>query len=165
MQLQEFFDYKNTLIKKMLTNEQIVKLIDNDISVDASRSLVYEQVFPFEFIPDTVEHGKTFICIDVDIQRAIDKTFLLPVIYVWVFTHESLLRLADGGVRTDQLCIEIAKTINGSREFGLGELDLASVKRFAPITNFQGKVMTFIAKDFNRQFDPKKFVPSNRKSG
>ena len=165
MQLQEFFDYKNTLIKKMLTNEQIVKLIDNDISVDTSRSLVYEQVFPFEFIPDTVEHGKTFICIDVDIQRAIDKTFLLPVIYVWVFTHKSLLRLNDGGVRTDQLCIEIAKTINGSREFGLGELDLASVKRFAPITNFQGKVMTFIAKDFNRQFDPKKFAPSNRKSG
>lgn len=165
MQLEEFFDYKNTLIKDLLTNEHIIRLLNESVPVADASKLVYEQVFPFEYIPDTVEHGKTFICIDVDIQRTVNKTYLLPTLYVWVFTHRSKLRLPQGGVRIDKLCSEIAKTINGSREYGLGELELSSVKRFAPMTDFQGKVMTFSAKDFNRLYDPNKYVPSNRKSG
>jgi len=165
MQLEEFFDYKNTLIADLLTNEKVVRLLDETIPMDETQSLVYKQVFPLEYIPDTIEHANTYICIDVDIQRALNKTFLLPTIYVWVFTHRSKMSLPQGGVRTDKLCSEISKIINGSRYFGLGELELSSVKRFAPMTDFQGKVMVFNAKEFNRLHDPKKPVPSNRKTG
>lgn len=166
MQLEEFFDYKNQLMQDLLTNQTIVRLINDDNKIiDNPGCLVYEQVFPFEYIPDTVEHGQTFICCDVDIQRSINKTFLLPVLYIWVFTHKSKLRLPEGGVRTDRLVSEIAKEINGSRYYGLGELDLYSVKRFAPITDYQGKVMTFQATEFNRQSPSGKPVPTNRKLG
>lgn len=164
MQLEEFYDYKNQLMKDLLSNEKIVKLIDESISINDAPSLAYQNVFPCEYIPETVEHGKTFICFDVDVQKAPSKTFLSPVLYIWVFTHRSMLRLPNGGgVRTDKLCSEISKAINGSREYGLGELDLYSVKRFAPLTEYQGKCMTFQAVDFNRQFDPKRYTPSNRK--
>lgn len=165
MQLNEFFDYKNTCIEDLLTSKEIVELVNENVLLKDADSLVYEQVFPFEFVPDTVEQGKTFICVDVDIQRVVGKTYLLPTMYVWVFTHKSLLRLPKGGVRTDKLCSEIAKKLNGSRFYGLGELELTSVKRFAPMTDFQGKVMAFTARDFNRLYDPKKPVPSNRKTG
>ena len=166
MQLQEFFDYKNQLMEDLLTNQKIVELVNGDISFDDADSLVYMQVFPYEYVPDTVEHGNTFICIDVDIQESVNKTFLLPTLYVWVFTHRSLLRLPNGGgVRTDKLCSEICNAINGSRMYGLGELNLYSVKRFAPMTDYQGKCMTFHAVDFNKQFNPQKPTPSNRKRG
>ena len=75
------------------------------------------------------------------------------------------MRLPEGGVRVDKLCSEIAKTINGSRYYGLGELDLYSVRRFAPITDYQGKVMSFQAKEFNRFTPTGKPIPSNRKIG
>lgn len=164
MQLQEFFDYKNQLMEDILTNHRIVKLIDDSISEgdDAGR-LAYSQVFPCEYIPETLQEGKTFICFDVDIRRVVDKTFLDPVLYVWVFTHRSLMRLPEGGVRTDKLCSEICSVINGSRRYGLGELNLSSVKRFAPLTDFLGKVLIFEAKDFNKLYDGRKYVPSNRK--
>ena len=165
MQLEEFFDYKNTCMEDLLTNETIVKLVNENVSLENAESLVYEQVFPFEFVPDTVEQGKTFICVDVDIQRAVGKTYFLPTMFVWVFTHKSLLKLPKGGVRTDKLCSEIAKKLNGSRFYGLGELELTSVKRFAPMTDFQGKIMTFTAKDFNRLHNPNRPIPSNRKKG
>lgn len=165
MQLEEFFDYKNTCMEDLLTNEAIVKLVNEDVSLENAESLVYKQVFPFEFVPDTVEQGKTFICVDVDIQRVVGKTYFLPTMFVWVFTHKSLLKLPKGGVRTDKLCSEIAKKLNGSRFYGLGELELTSVKRFAPMTDFQGKVMTFTATDFNRLHNPNKPTPSNRKKG
>lgn len=165
MQLQEFFDYKNKLMEDLLTNEDIVRLIDDTVALQNADSLAYTQVFPCEYIPDTVQDGKTYICFDVDVQRAADKTFLSPTLFVWVFTHRSKLRLPEGGVRTDKLCSEICKAINGSRKYGLGELNLYSVKRFAPMTDFQGKVLTFYAKDFNRVYDGKKYTPENRKRG
>lgn len=166
MQLEEFFDYKNQLMQDLLSNSKIVKLLsDDEEDIDNPEKLVYAQVYPFEYIPETVEHGQTFICCDVDVQRSLSKTYLLPFVYIWLFTHKSKLRLPEGGVRTDKLASEIAKTINGSRYYGLGELDLYSAKRFAPISDYQGKVLTFHATEFNRQSPTGKTVPSNRKRG
>ena len=166
MQLEEFFDYKNRFVEDVVTNKEIVKLLteDGDGSTDPS-FLVYSQVFPYEYVPDTIQKARTFICCDVDVQKSINKTKLIPAMYVWVFTHKSKMRLPEGGVRVDKLCSEIAKTINGSRYYGLGELDLHAVKRFAPMADYQGKVMTFLAEDFNRMSPSGKPVPSNRKNG
>lgn len=69
MNLQELFDYKNQLMKDLLTNETIVKLIDEDATLETAKSLAYNVVFPAEYIPYTAEHGKVFICFDVDIQK------------------------------------------------------------------------------------------------
>lgn len=94
MQLEEFFDYKNQLMNDLLTNEEIVRLLADDCKpVNDVQDLVYKQVFPYEYIPETIEHGQTFICCDVDIQKSVNKTFLIPVLYIWVFSHKSKLRL------------------------------------------------------------------------
>lgn len=85
MQLEEFFDYKNQLMNDLLTNEEIVRLLADDCKpVNDVQDLVYKQVFPYEYIPETIEHGQTFICCDVDIQKSVNKTFLIPVLYIWV---------------------------------------------------------------------------------
>jgi hypothetical protein len=163
MQLQELFDYKNRLMRDILTNEEIVKLINPDCTLDDAPGLVYKQVFPYEYVPVTLHDGATFVCCDVDITRVDNKTFYTPIMYIWVFCHRSQLILPEGGVRPDKLCSEICKQINGSRFYGLGELNLYGVRRFAPITDYQGKRLTFTTKDFNLQYDPLKETPSNRK--
>jgi len=164
--LDELFDYKNQLMDDMLTNEQIIRLLSDDgKTLTAPEKLVYTQVYPYEYVPDVVEHGQTFICCEVDIKDVIDKTFLVPVLYIWVFTHKSKVRLPGGGVRTDKLSSEITKIINGSRMYGLGELNLQSAKRFSPISDYQGRILTFYAKDFNRLSPSNKKVPANRKHG
>lgn len=165
MQLEEFYDYKNRFMEDMLTNQKIVALLNPSVSVENAARLAYTQVFPFEFVPETVEDAKTYICFDVDIQKAANKTFYYPTLLVWVFTHKSLLRLPEGGVRTDKLCAEIAKAVDGSRYYGLGELELNMVKRFAPMTDYHGKVLTFNAKDFKRVSPSGQPIPSNRKTG
>ncbi len=75
------------------------------------------------------------------------------------------MRAPGGGVRVDNLVSELAKVLNGSRYYGLGELDLRSVKRFAPMTDFQGKYMVFDAKDYNRLSPTGQKIPGNRKTG
>ena len=173
MYLEEFFNYKNQAMEDLLTSEEIVRLLNDDLEMSDAGSLVYSQVFPYEYIPETVEHGRTFICIDVDISRMSDrrdapqnKMVYSPVLYVWLFTHKSLLRLPNGeGVRTDKLAEEIAKKLNGSHFYGMGNLELYSVKRFAPMMDYQGKVMVFDAKDWNHPKPTGKAWPTNRKAG
>lgn len=132
--------------------------------MDEADSLAYTQVFPYEYLPETVQGGNTYICFDVDITSVSNKTYLTCVLYVWVFSHRSRLRLPGGGVRPDRICSEICKDINGSRYYGLGELELYSVKRFSPMTDYQGKLMTFHAAEINRTYDGKKDTPNNRKN-
>jgi hypothetical protein len=166
MQLEEFYNYKNQLIGDILGNETIVSLMtDDEETRNKPELLVYSQIFPHEYIPETVEHGAVFICCDVDIQQSANKPFLKPTLYVWVFAHKSKLKLPGGGVRTDKICAELAKTINGSRYYGLGELELYAVRRFAPMNDYQGKAMTFNAVDYNRPSQPSKPAPSNRRLG
>ena len=163
MQLDEFFDYKNQLMGDLLTNETIVSLVGEGTDFEDAAELAYTQIFPYEYIPQTTEKGWTYVCFDVDLLQSPDKTFYLPTLYIWVFSHRSRLRLKEGGVRPDKICSEISKTINGSRYYGLGELNLYSVKRFAPMTDYQGKCMTFTTKDFKRVYDGTKAIPANRK--
>lgn len=164
MQLEDFYDYKNKLMEDLLTSETIVSLIGRDKDIKDPRTLAYKQVFPTDYIPETVQDGQTFICFDVDILSVSNKTFLTPVLYIWIFVHRSKLVLPGGGIRADKLCSEVCKIINGSRYYGLGELNLSSVKRYAPMTDYQGKLMTFYAKEFNMQFNGSKTTPSNRKN-
>lgn len=166
MYLDEFYNYKNQLMEDVLTTREVVDLISEDKRCTIpALDLAYTQVFPFEYIPETVEHGQTYICFDVDIQKSASQTFYYPIIYVWIFTHKSLMRLPEGGVRVDKLASEIAKKLCGSFMYGMGTLDLYSSKRFAPIADYQGKVLTFHAVDFNAPRPTKQPVPSNRKKG
>lgn len=163
MFLDEFFDYKNELMKTICSSREIVRLVtDSKEAPVPNYGMIYTQVFPFEFVPDTVDDGMTFICFDVDIPKVVDKTYYLPALYVWVFTHKSKMRLNEGGVRTDLLAVEINRELNGSRLFGLGELDLYSVERFSPAPDYQGRVLTYTARDFNRAGTSRR-PPANRK--
>lgn len=165
MYLDEFFSYKNKLMGALLKSDEICKLLyDEDITRDGP-SLAYTRIFPYEYIPETVEYGGTYICFDVDVESVQNGTFLSPTITIWVFTHKSKLRLPEGGVRTDKLCCEISKLINGSREYGMGELNLSRVRRFAPMTDYQGKSMVFVAKEWNRVSPTGKPIPANRFMG
>lgn len=138
-------------MKELCCNETIVKLITDKKDSDVpNHTLAYSQIYPYEFVPETVDNGQTIICFDVDVAEVINKTFYMPVVYVWIFTHKSKMRLPTGGIRTDKIAAEIDKVLNGSRYYGLGELNLKSVGRFSPITDYQGRVMTYCAKDFNR---------------
>ena len=76
MELTEFFDYKNQLMKELCCNENIVRLITDRKDSDVpNHTLAYSQIFPFEFVPETVDNGQTFICFDVDIADVLDKVY------------------------------------------------------------------------------------------
>lgn len=162
---EEFFDYKNQFIGEICSDSEIVSLLLNeDNPVVPNRILPYSQVFPYEYVPDTESDARSFVCVDVDIVSVPNSTFYTLAMYVWVFAHKSQLRLSNGrGVITDRLASAVDRIANGSREYGLGRLKLMASQRFSPITDYQGRVLTFAAQDFNRDGSKKAPIPANRK--
>jgi hypothetical protein len=164
VQLEELYDYKNLLMKQLCSDEKIVKLVTNNPNAAVpNHGLPYTQVFPYEFVPETVDDGKTFICFDLDITDVPNKTYYIPTLYVWCFTHKSLLRLDEGGCLLDEMCKSINELLNGSRYYGLGALKLRRLNRFAPITDYLGRVLTYTATDINRDNGGNIRLPGNRK--
>ena len=133
-------------------NDEVVKLVANidDAEDIDGLSLAYSHIYPFEYVPETVKEDDTFICFDVDVPDVENEVLYHPVIYLWMFTHKDALHLKEGGVRTDKMAVEVDKMFNGNRNLGMGELDLRSVTRFAPIKDFQGRVLVYEGKDTNR---------------
>lgn len=163
MNLNEFFEYKNFLMKLLCSDEAVVRLMTaSEEAAVPNHTLPYTQIFPYEFVPETVDKATTFICFDVDIVDVMNRTYYNPVLYIWIFTHASKLHMEEGGVLTDQICVAVNRLLNGNRLFGLGRLSLKSVTRFVPIQDYQGRCMVFTATDFNRPYS-KNRVPSNRR--
>lgn len=165
MELQEFYDYKNRLMMDICSNKDIVKLVtgkENPAVPD--KTLPYEQVYPFQFIPETENNARTFVCFDVDIlySRQTNKTFYYPVIYIWIMAHKSKMRTKNQGVLIDAISSEIDHMMNGSRFYGQGELELGPVSRFIPTTDYLGREMVYYARDFNRSPGMKP-IPAYRK--
>lgn len=162
MQLRELFDYKNLLVQTLCSDEEIVKLVTGkDDPKVPNHELPYTQIFPYEYVPETVAEGNTFICLDVDVISVPNKTTYALAIYIWIFTHKSRMRKKDGGILTDAISSRIESMLGGNRFYGLGALKLNSVTRFAPITDYLGRCLVYYTKDFNQNI--KTIVaPANR---
>ncbi len=166
MYLEEFYDYKNLLMKQLCSNADLVHLVtNNENAVVPNHGLPYSQIFPYEYIPETTDTAKTYVCFDADIVSVPNKTVYIPVVYVWVFAHKSRLRLKEGGCILDKMAVVVNKMLNGSRYYGLGELKLDSVRRFYPIRDYLGRCLTYFAKDLNKRNGKPLDIPSNRKDG
>ena len=154
--------YKNHLMQDICTNETLVRLLTNDADAKApAPELRYRQVFPYEYVPQTAEDATTYITYDVAVTRVPNKTFVISVLDIYVFSHKSLMRLDEGGIRPDMVTIELEKTLNGSRMYGLGELDLVLHEPFSPIEDYYGRHIRYTANDFNRVIAHKP-IPAKR---
>ena len=169
LSFEVFFNYKNQFLNDILTDDEIVSLIDEDFDLENGdrKSLVYTKVFPLEYIPETVESANTYIMCDVDISKPFTSQYIEIVLYVWILCHKSLLLLPNNeGVRVDKIASKIIDKINGSRYYGRGELDLYGSKRISSlISDYQGRQITFKATDVGRFYNPDKPTPKNRRRG
>ena len=137
-------------MKSLCLSEKIQRLIlltpPNNTN---GREMMYKNIFPYPYVPDTVVEANTFICFDMEVRRVQNRTFKDVSISFWTFTHQSLMRTKDG-IRTDLLANEIDNIINGNRKFGLGTVELQSVTLMNPAKDYHGRTLIYRSVDFNR---------------
>ena len=149
MYLDELSKYKIEIMKRLCLNAKIQSLILLPESQKGGKEMMYKNIFPYSFVPDTVVNSSTFICFDLEIQRVENRTFKDINILFWIFTHQSLMRTNEG-IRTDLIASEVDKILNGNRDLGLGTVELKKVLRVNPAKDYHGRNLVYRSVDFNR---------------
>lgn len=154
-------DMKQTILKALLSDESIVKLIRNTSTVTLpDMPLRYTQVVPWKAVPDTQGEAKTFVTFEVDVIGVTNCAVKDFSLNIYVITHESLMKfdnavgtaldLPDRGVRTDILADKIDYLLNGSTDFGFGKLELKRSPTFDPIDGYHGRKLEYYVQGWNR---------------
>lgn len=152
-----FKDYRNTLMKALCSSKDIVNLLRNTQGESPAlpdRTLLYDCIYPYPFIPQADEAAKTYIGVRLTVPRIGSKTFKYIRLTVFIFTHYSLMR-ATGGLRIDLLADAIDGVLNGSLDYGLGHVELKDIDDVHPAKDYYGIAITYDITDWNRVSAPK----------
>jgi hypothetical protein len=127
--LSEITKYKNTILAKLITNENIVKALGNieanflDVPVIPNpRTLLFKNIFPYAFVPETVEDQQAYITVMFKFKRAKSNYYKIGSIGFYIFAHKDILKTAYPWLRTDYIVNQIDEVFNQSQELGIGSL-------------------------------------------
>lgn len=149
--LEEFTSYKQTLMEAICTSDKITELmkLDTDDPSITGRDMRYSRIYPYNYVPLTIEIAQTFICFTVTAPNVRDDIISELRLTVYVFCHQDLMRTSKG-MRTDLLVSEIDKLLNGSTKYGLGKVSLKMCDVMqVPCKGYSGLFSVYSVKDFN----------------
>lgn len=150
--MMEITSYKEKMAQKFCTSDGLSALLKmvGEESMSAS-DLMYNRVFPYEYVPDVTEVNRAFVCFDIDVVDVESDIIKIVDINVYVFCGKEIIRLPDSkGIRTDVMASEVDKIMNGNRTIGLGAISLLTCKTFVPMSGYYGRQIRYRVKDFNK---------------
>lgn len=128
----ELGTYKNEILLKLVSDENIVKALGNntpnfkDLSpISNPNSLIYNNIYPYAYIPEAETDMKTYITIMFN-NFKLDKTFYkVGNICFYVFSHFSLMQTNYNVLRTDYILNQIDELFNRTHDLGIGKLQFS----------------------------------------
>lgn len=150
--LYPLMDCKDKVIEKILSSQEVVDLIDDQkIKTAPAFGLLYKKVFPYAFVPDTVDATETYICVETNIVNVKSDAICDVELIIHVISHIGIMR-TDFGTRVDALADVIDELLNHSRDFGIGKV--TPVERYPtswtlPNYNYVCRKVTYVIKNFN----------------
>ena len=155
--LDELIDYTSKIIAALSNSPEVVGLI-----VDKAPSEVTEadmdnarnKMFDFDYIDETVQSAGAFIMVDADMVAAPTGTIKDLEVYVQIAVSKTYVKLSPTifkgmrGNRRDNLSRQIDLLLNGSRDFGIGKLQLVTARTANVPPSFTSKMLTYRIPDF-----------------
>lgn len=152
---QRLNEYKNNILYKLITNDNLVKaLICNDenfLDYDSSNfnpaTLIYSQIFPYQYSFDINIEPQSFITMSFGNYSYVNNCFKSGIFSIYVITHNSLLKTSYG-LRTDYILNEVDNMFNQTKEFGDFKSDLYSSGDIKVSDEYFGCMISYKFYDF-----------------
>lgn len=163
--MDEIIDYKASIISEIKSSQKVMGLIANDPNIDLNDDKVEDwekHIYDYNFVSDTLETAGAYITVEVEMIRQHNSTKDLAI-YIQVICAREYMDLQSTifkgmrGNRVDNLTRYIDLLINGSRLFGIGELEPYSNKIFKVSDQYVTRVLTYNIPNFakNRKLERK----------
>ena len=157
--LEELVEYPAIAIQKIGTDESIVKLLTNNPDVDMNSEEadgVFENnIFDYDYVDDTINEASAYICVESDVVKIPNSTVKNMRLYVTVKCHKKFMKIDISkfkgiiGNRRDNLSMQVDRVLNGSDLFGIGQLQLESVRVISAPAGFTARELTYKMPEFN----------------
>ena len=129
MNSYEIGNYKQKIIRHLIDDPDIVRLVDPNNEAEYPDDLIYTNLFPFGRIPDTEQEVRVYITVVVNVPSIDKRNDLIRNvdIKVRIYAHEDLMRVSGSGFdRIDLLSAKVDSLLNESYDFGIGYVTLIS---------------------------------------
>lgn len=151
----DFSEYKKTILTKMVQDDALVQALANNkrnfrderLQIEPT-SLLYKNIFPYMKKQETITELQSLITMQFANFKPIGNKFKEGDIYFYIICHDDLVE-TDYGLRYDLIFDELDKLFRGSRDIGLGELELLRVSDMGAVgSNYCGCSCAFHVTDF-----------------
>ena len=154
-------DYRQVITNTILNNQIIVDVLGKgEVDIDDADSLLWKNLFPNDFSPDTLTETDSYIFYDLDesVSPAVHNNgtgFLSINLYFWVLTHRDIVRYngniasCKNRLRNDILVRELKTTFAPVSNLGISKNRFLYNKIFAQtLTKYTGRLLAFQITDF-----------------
>lgn len=157
----EIVEYRDTIIN-IISNDEIMAKLLGYADVEEAQDMLYDTLFPHEFLPDVQTTAKRYVAFDI--QETLDprnKTFRDLKIYFYIGCHIDRIKYketdfvdANGkkGSKNflwyDRMVMRIDELFNNENVFGVGNLTLERNYPYTPQNVFRGRMLVFSISDF-----------------
>lgn len=154
-------DYRNVIMNEILNNEVLVDVLSHGtLTTEDTDELVWQNVFPQEFDPETITQTDSYIFFDINesVSSTVGKNgtgYVTLTLFFWVLTHRDVVRY-EGNVstsknrlRNDIIVRELKKTFAPVSNLGISKNRLLYNNLFTQ-TNYKytGRLLAFKITDF-----------------
>lgn len=128
---------KADFISLFLADEKLVKCLRNqqenflDIEVPDPTVLLYDNIYPCKYIPQSPEEAKSFLAMSFqyDPNRASRKYYMTSGVTFYLFCHYDLIKTSYGCLRYDYALSRVDEIMRGLRsDQWLGEMEFAGAQ-------------------------------------
>ena len=147
--------YKKKLISSIDNSPDLIALVNSDY-IDSngecvnSDELIYEQIFPYYYFPETQTDVRSYVIMKVNGLGINNKIYNKAEVFICVISHQGCMKVKNGGGSRIDLMSEIVEELfNGRDDFGFGEMELTSNIESEINTTHRCRVLRFIVEDFN----------------
>lgn len=149
-------DWKNQILSD-LQNDDLILQILNVSEEEIEDGLMYNRFYPYRYIIDRQDVVKTYICVEVNIDRNADrrygsKIYVRPTITFRIIAHQDDNRITNLNTyktRLDYLAEIIDKKYNGKSINGSNELELIANAAADVSTTYRERVVIFRGVDLD----------------
>lgn len=152
-------DAKNKIIKQFIKDEEIIKGIDPvDITLENSEKLINKYIFNFNQNPNTVHDVETFItvCANITNRHFANNRYVDAAIEIFIISHEDHMKVDNVPKvtenRNDYLARLIDNKLNGTRQIGIGRLELTRNVEGSIQQNWLYRQLVFEVIDVNNAY-------------
>lgn len=150
-------DWKNIILSDLSNDEMILQVL-GVTEEEIEEGLMYSRFFPFRYITDTQMIAKTYICVEISIDKLGDRKYsnriyVRPTIIFRIIAHQDdnkVTAFPTYKTKLDYLSELIDKKYNRKTIKNSGELELLSNIPNDISTTYRERIVTFRGTDIDQ---------------